>query len=225
MLIADTIVTNPLNITIEGIIISLLFAISIAGVLTWMLRLPQETERARVAVRAVRSVNKQTRILVPLLGKNETTDRIVAIAAQMVRPRNGEVEMLAVIEVPFTLPLDAHVEADAKQALEVLEQANTVVKHCIPKNGLRVRRRILKARKAGVAIVREAEDQAVDMILMANIPVRIRGSIQQIDPAVEYVMKNAPCEVMVFSCGSIDPTYQLTTSAEPEHLVTTGAAH
>src|SRR5436309_14575697 len=119
ILAANTI--NPLQITPEGAIIALLFLGTIVGVLGWMLRLPKETERTRTATRAVRSVNKLTRILVPLLHKNETTDRIVALAAQMVQHRNGNVEVLAVIEVPFMLPLDARVEGDEKYALELMD--------------------------------------------------------------------------------------------------------
>src|SRR5438552_16362129 len=106
MLTLAAVTTNPLQITFIGVLIAILFLASIVSVLGWMLRLPKETERTRTATRAVRSVNKLTRILVPLLHKNETTDRIVALAAQMVQHRNGNVEVLAVIEVPFMLPLD-----------------------------------------------------------------------------------------------------------------------
>src|SRR5205823_8320585 len=62
-------------------------------------------------------------------------------------------------------------------------------------------KRILKARFAGVAIVREAEERPIDMILIANSPTRIRVGLQQLDPVVEYVLKNAPCEVLVLSQG------------------------
>ena len=198
---AEVLNTNPLQITIIGVGIAIVFLISIVGVLGWMLRLPKESERTRTATRAVRSVNKLTRILVPLLRRSEATDRIVALAGQMVRQRNGHVDILAVIEVPFTLPLNARVEEDEKLALEALDRAQSVAAQCGTRNGTTVSRRILKARNAGSAIVREAEDSAVDLILMANSSVRVRGNIQQIDPTVEYVMKNAPCEVMVLSQG------------------------
>src|SRR6266700_606950 len=65
----------------------------------------------------------------------------------------------------------------------------------------RISRRILKARNAGAAIVREAEEQAVDLILIARTSVRVRGNMQQVNPAIDYVMKNAPCEVLVLSPG------------------------
>ena len=198
---ATTVNTNPLQITVIGVVIAFVFLASIVGVLGWMLRLPKETERTRTATKAVRSVNKLTYILVPLLNRSEATDRIVALATQMARQRNGHVDALAVIEVPFTLPLNAYVEQDEKLALEVLDRAESVAERCGVRNGNMVTKRILKARNAGTAIVREAEDQAVDLILMANTPVRVRGNMQQVDPVVEYVMKNAPCEVLVLSQG------------------------
>ncbi len=190
-------ITNPLQITVAGVVIAILFLSSIVGVLGWMLRLPKETEETRKVTKAVRSVNKLSHILVPLLSRNEATDRIVALAAQMARQRNGNVELLAVIEVPFTLPLNARVEQDEKRAFEVLDHAESVAMRI----AVKIHKRILKARTAGLAIVREAEEQAVDLILIANTPVRVRGNVQQIDPTVEYVMRNAPCEVLVLSQG------------------------
>jgi nucleotide-binding universal stress UspA family protein len=192
--------TNPLEITIMSVVTAVVFLASIVGVLSWMFRLPKETERTRTVARATRSVNKLTRILVPLLSKSEATDRIVALAAQMVRSRNGNVELLAVLEVPFTLPLDARVEEDEKLAIETLDRAESVAKQKVTA----VNKRLVKARNAGPAIVREAEIHATDLILMANMPVRVRGSLQQIHPAVDYVMKNAPCEVLVLSQGHVN---------------------
>ena len=199
MLILGAETTNPLQITVVGVLIAIVFLISIVSVLGWMLRLPKETEQSRTVTKAMRSVNKLSYILVPLLRMNEATDRIVALAAQMARQRNGNVEALAVIEVPFTLPLNAYVEQDEKQAFEALNRAESVATRV----AVRINKRILKARSAGLAIVREAEEKGIDLILIANAPVRVRGNIQHIDPTVEYVMKNAPCEVLVLSQGQI----------------------
>jgi nucleotide-binding universal stress UspA family protein len=202
MLILGADITNPLQITLPGVVIALLFLTSIVGVLGWMLRLPKETEHVRTATKAVRSVNKLSHILVPLLNRSEATDRILALGAQMTRQRNGIIEVLAIIEVPFTLPLNAQVEEEEKLAFEALDRAESVAVRI----GVKVTKRILKARSSGLAIVREAEERAIDLILIANTPVRVRGTIQQIDPTVEYVMKNAPCEVLVLSQGSMDET-------------------
>jgi nucleotide-binding universal stress UspA family protein len=213
MLTFAAVTTNPLEITLISVVTSFLFLGSIVGVLSWMFRLPKETERTRTIARATRSVNKLTRILVPLLSTSEETDRIVALAAQMAHSRNGNVELLVVLEVPFTLPLDGRVEEDEKLAIETLDRAESVAKQRVAA----VNKHIVKARNAGPAIVREAEIQAADLILIANTPVRVRGTIQPIHPAVEYVMKNAPCEVLVLSQGQVDAHH---TSLEAEHTST-----
>jgi nucleotide-binding universal stress UspA family protein len=202
--------TNPLEITIISVVTAVLFLGSIVGVLSWMFRLPKETERTRTVARATRSVNKLTRILVPLLSTSEETDRIVALAAQMAHARNGNVQLLVVLEVPFTLPLDASVEEDETLALETLARAESVAKQKVAA----LNKHVVKARNAGPAIVREAEIQAADIILIANTPLRVRGTIQPIHPAVEYTMKNAPCEVLALSQGQVDAHY---TTLEAEH--------
>src|SRR5258708_11262833 len=217
ILAAET--TNPLQITFIGTVIAIVFLASIVSVLGWMLRLPKETERSRTITRAVRSVNRMTHILVPLLSKSEATDRIVALAAQMVRSRNGSVELVAVIEVPFTLPLDGRVEEDENRALELLDRAESVARQRVTT----LNKHILKARTAGSAIVREAELQAVDLILLANTAVRVRGNAQQINPAVDYVMKNAPCEVLVLSQGQTRIMQNGSGGGDTEREVTTAA--
>jgi nucleotide-binding universal stress UspA family protein len=219
MLILGAETTNPLHITAIGVLIAIVFLSSIVGVLGWMLRLPKETEQTRTVTKAVRSVNKLSHILVPLLRENETTDRIVALAAQMARQRYGKVEVLAVIEVPFTLPLNAHVERDEKLALEALSHAECVATSI----GVKLDKRILKARSAGLAIVREAEEKGIDLILIANSPVRVRGSVQQIDPTVEYVMRNAPCEVLVLSQGYTGASSSGEDAGDTEHKLNTAA--
>ncbi len=182
---AQILATSPIMISPIGVLIAIVFIASIMGILGWMLRLPKETESTRTTAQAVRSVSNLRRILVPLLNINDVTDRIVALAAQMAQYRDGHVELLAVIEVPFMLPLNAYVEEDQRLARALLDRAEG----------------ILKARFAGVAIVREAEERPIDMILIANSPTRIRVGRQQLDPVVEYVLKNAPCEVLVLSQG------------------------
>jgi nucleotide-binding universal stress UspA family protein len=215
---ANTLETNPLLITPLGVIIAVVFLALIVGILGWMLHLPQETERTREVTRVVRTMKKQARLLVPLLSTGESNDRIVALATQIAHYRSGEVELLAVIEVPFTLPLDAQVEHDERVARSKLDQGAQVVEQTLGgnKNGTRVRKRLLKARRTGVALVHEAEEQGADWILIANQPGR--GASQQIDPAVEYVMKHAPCEVLVFSQARAaihGPTMEEETRSTP----------
>jgi len=194
---AQMLETSPMVMSPIGIVIAIIFAVSILALLGWMLHLPKETESTRTAAQAVRSVKNLRRILVPLLNMNDATDRIVALAAQMAQYRDGYVELLAVIEVSFMLPLNAYVEEDQRLALALLDRAEVIARRYTTN----LTKRILKARMAGLAIVGEAEERPIDMILIANSPTRMRRGMQQLDPAVEYVLKNAPCEVLVLSQG------------------------
>src|SRR5579859_1662339 len=103
---------NSIQMNPIGVLIAITFLASLVGVLGWMLHLPKETEQTKVAEQTVQSVSHLRRFLVPLLSTNDVADRIVALAAQIVQYRDGSIELLAVLEVPFMLPLDAHVEED-----------------------------------------------------------------------------------------------------------------
>src|SRR5947207_7411384 len=120
---AQVFVASSLVISPIGVLIAIVFIASIMGILGWMLHLPTETESTRTTAQAVRSVSNLRRILVPLLNINDVTDRIVALAAQMAQYRDGHVELLAVIEVPFMLPLNAYVEEDQRLARALLDRA------------------------------------------------------------------------------------------------------
>jgi nucleotide-binding universal stress UspA family protein len=192
VLAGSSVLMNPV-----GVVVAIVFIASIIIVLGWMLHLPKETESTRTVAQAVRSVSKLRRILVPLLNKSDVTDRIVALAAQMAQSRDGHIELLAVIEVPFMLPLNASVEEDQRQALALLNHAEEIARRYTTN----LTKHLLKARFAGVAIVREAEERAIDMILIANSPTRVRSGMHQLDPTVEYVLRNAPCEVLLLSQG------------------------
>jgi nucleotide-binding universal stress UspA family protein len=84
-----------------------------------------------------------------------------------------------------------------RQALALLNCAEVIARRYTTN----LTKRLLKARLAGAAIVREAEERPIDMILIANSPACIRGGVNQLDSTVEYVLRNALCEVLLLSKG------------------------
>ena len=54
----------------------------------------------------------------------------------------------------------------------------------------------VRARALGDAIVREAELRGSDLIVMGSSP-RWRRQSRFFSPTVEYVLKKAPCEVLI----------------------------
>jgi APA family basic amino acid/polyamine antiporter len=134
---------------------------------------------------------RATSILVPMkLG--EIGEEMLATAIKLAQERNGFVIALNVVLVPLEHPLDAPMSAKEERAAEALEEAKLLgEEHGVMVQGLTVR-----ARSIGSAIVTEAAERAVDLVVMGSAP-RWRRQSTFFSPTVEYVLRKAPCEVLV----------------------------
>jgi len=132
-----------------------------------------------------------SRILVPMkLG--QIGEEMVATAVKLAQDRAASVEALHVIRVPLELPLDAELaEEDERGEASIAEALLLGEDH-----GVKVEGRTIRARSIGQAIVEEARDQGVDLIVMGSAP-RWRRQSRFFSPTVEYVLKKAPCEVLI----------------------------
>ncbi len=155
-----------------------------------------------------------SKILVPIFG-TKLDDDIVATAGRLAAAEqeeaDGEVDdssvaLVYAIEVPLTLPLDAELpeemEEGAKRALgrarEVAEEYEDV----------EVSTEAIRARQVGAGIVEAARRHGVEAIVMgAEPPSRIKGGAvlggvgaarpAEVGTATEYVLKKAPCRVLL----------------------------
>jgi basic amino acid/polyamine antiporter, APA family len=141
------------------------------------------------------------RILVPmktgLIG-----EEMVATAVKLAQERGSSVEALHVIRVPLGSPLEAPPEAeDEERAAESLEEARALGAD----HGVEVVGETVRARSIGEAIVGEARRRDVDLIVLGSAP-RWRRQSRFFSPTVEYVLRRAPCEVLVvaFPQGAIE---------------------
>ena len=65
-------------------------------------------------------------------------------------------------------------------------------------HGVEVEAEVVRSRAIGEAIVDEATTHAVDLIVMGSAP-RWRRQSRFFSPTVDYVLRHAPCEVMVIA--------------------------
>jgi basic amino acid/polyamine antiporter, APA family len=132
-----------------------------------------------------------SRILVPMkLGL--IGEEMVATAVKLAQERGSDVEALHVIRVPLELPLDAPMGEEDESATASLEEAKALgADHGVQVNGATVR-----ARSIGEAIVEHARERGVDLIVLGSSP-RWRRQSRFFSPTVEYVLRKAPCEVLV----------------------------
>ncbi|MEA1958921.1 MAG: universal stress protein [Chloroflexota bacterium] len=133
-----------------------------------------------------------TKFLVPVCG-GKVDDETVRLACTIAEATKGKVYIIYVIEVARTLPLDAELELESKGAELLLSRAEKTAEAI----GCEVETEILQAREKGPAIVDEAVERGVDMVIMGLRYEKKFGDFDMGD-TVPYVMRNAPCRVLVW---------------------------
>ena len=150
-------------------------------------------------------------ILVPVFG-TPLDDDIIGTAGRLADAADepGEepprLEVVYVLELPLTVPLDAPPPPKKLDAAErALERARDVGGEY---DTVDVHTHLIKARSAGAGIVEAARERAVQAIVLgAEPPTRIRGGSvlggvgasrpPEIGEVTEYVLRKAPCRVLL----------------------------
>jgi APA family basic amino acid/polyamine antiporter len=131
------------------------------------------------------------RILVPLkIGA--IGEEVLATALKLADEQGGQIDVLHVIRVPLDRELDVDMADQEEQARESLAEAKELASEL----GVEIRGAIVRARALGEAIVRRAEEDGTDLIVLGSAP-RWRRQSRFFSPTVDYVLRKAPCEVMV----------------------------
>lgn len=120
-------------------------------------------------------------------------EEIVRLAVELGRPSKAEIVAVHIVEIDWTLPLDADVASRSEAAQQVLDMAEGAAEHF----RYRIEPVLLQARDVGAALVDEASERGADL-LMLSLPYRKRfGGDFAIGRTIPYVFKNAPCRVWV----------------------------
>jgi APA family basic amino acid/polyamine antiporter len=131
------------------------------------------------------------RVLVPLkLGP--IGEEMVATAVALAKERSAQVDALYVIVVPLDKELDAPLYELEEQAAASLAEAVLLGEE----NGVHVEPITVRARSLGRAIVDQAGERGSDLIVLGSSP-RWRRQSAFFSPTVDYVLRTAPCEVLV----------------------------
>jgi len=141
------------------------------------------------------------KFLVPVSGE-KADDEAVRLACMLARRSKAMLYVVYVIEVKRSLPLDVESESDTEKGEEVLARAGRIADtmHCP------VETELLQAREVGPAIVDEAVERSVDVIVM-GINYKRRFGEFDVGSAMPYVFKNAPCHVLLWR----EPSEQVAT--------------
>jgi len=139
------------------------------------------------------------RLLVPIVA-GQPSDDALDVACSLAAERGSRIVALNVLEVPLDRPLDTDMEELEDAANRELDEAIAIG----DSYGVRVLDRLVRARSAGLAIVEEAEQRGSEIIVIGTPRKSLTRSQRAVfGHTVDYVLRHAPCRVMV--TASRDP--------------------
>jgi nucleotide-binding universal stress UspA family protein len=127
------------------------------------------------------------------LNGGSSDELILRLTTAMAKGTEAELIAVHVVEVDWTLPIDADIAGNSEDAQRVLDGAESAAEQA----KVRLEPVLLQARDVGAAIVDEATERAADLVI-AGLPFRRRfGGDFAIGRTIPYILKNAPCAVWV----------------------------
>ncbi len=152
----------------------------------------RETVRAPALVLGPALTVEYRTIVVPVKRTGESEEALVA-AARLAAERGATVAIVNVLEVPLALPLDATMPEDEATAEALLDDAQAFVESY----GVRAVTRLLRARRAGPAIVEEADRRDAELVVVGSPRRAVAGRRRLFGDTVDLVLRESPCRVLI----------------------------
>ncbi len=119
-------------------------------------------------------------------------EEVLATAIKLAEEHGSKIHALHVIRVPLDRPISAEMLEEGERAVASLVEARTLA----AEHGVTIEGNVVRARAIGGAIVRKAGEIGADLVVLGSAP-RWRRQSRFFSPTVDYVLRHAPCEVMV----------------------------
>jgi nucleotide-binding universal stress UspA family protein len=145
-----------------------------------------------------------SKILVPVVGSAVDAPAI-KLACRLARKEKekekdkdrdkekSKIWAVSIVAIKRALPLDAEIESEIRRAEDILDKVESVA----DEEGFEIETDVVQARDVGPAIVDEAVERGVTLILMGIIYKRQFGQFS-LGEVVPYVLKNSPCPVILY---------------------------
>ena len=126
-------------------------------------------------------------------GGTEADEEAMKLACRLAKKDKGKIWAVYVVTVKRALPLDTEIEPEIRKAEDILDHIESVAEE----ENSEVETDVLQAREAGPAIIEEAVERDIDLILI-GIKHKTRFGQFSLGNVVPYVLQNAPCPVILY---------------------------
>lgn len=127
------------------------------------------------------------------LRDEESVESLVTLACEVADGMDAELTALHVVEIPIVTPLEADDASLDRPGKQILARAERIA---LASFGRKLSHRLLRARRAGEAIVGELKESGIDTLVMGYHRPHTLGEIL-LGSTVQYVVRHAPCRVIV----------------------------
>ena len=132
------------------------------------------------------------KILVPVSG-TPADEQAIRLACRLAKKDKSKIKAVYVLTIKRTLPLEAEIGPEISRAEELLDHVETIAEEA----DCEIDTDLLQAREVGPALIDEAVEQEVDLILM-GVHYKTRFGQFSLGNVIPYVLKNAPCRVILY---------------------------
>lgn len=131
-------------------------------------------------------------ILVPI-GGTPADEEAMKLACRLAKKGKSKVQAVYVLTVKRTLPLEAEIKPEISRAEDMLDHIESIAEE----QDCEIETDLLQAREAAPAIIDEAVERGIDLILM-GVHYKTRFGQFSLGSVIPYVLKNAPCRVILY---------------------------
>ncbi len=180
---------HEIHVTLSGVLFASLFIAAIGGLFRWMFSVPRPLPVSPVVSEGPPGIGRK--ILVPTSG-SLCLEQGIDLACTLGREEKAEIHLVNVIEVPLTLPLGAILPEAEVEAEGIIRRGEAIVNQ----RGLKAKGKIRRGRMADEEIIKVAEGERVDMIVMGIQP-RTRMIQKILGCTSDRVWRQAACDVIL----------------------------
>ncbi|MFH1003257.1 MAG: universal stress protein [Chloroflexota bacterium] len=132
------------------------------------------------------------KILVPV-GGTTADEQAMKLACRLAKRDKSKLKAVYVLTIKRTLPLEAEIEPEISRSEALLDHIESLAEE----EDYEIETALIQAREVGPALIDEAAEEEVDLILM-GVHYKTRFGQFSLGNVIPYVLKNAPCRVILY---------------------------